>query len=226
MRLITRTHKRTLNFRAHPRTTPSFNRAPQVSNTTRREARGRPISAHTPRYPRGVLCVLPRSSASWAVPFVCDEPIAGRTTRRFTISLCLHLALVGCSRTVSRNDAVAPATKPTGQIVQLTIDYDDGAEKRVAIAWQEGMTVLDAMAKAKAHPRGFAYDQQGEGKNAMIVQIDDLVNQKGRQDARNWLYYVNGELAQRGCGDWVLKPGDVVLWKFGTYNSPDTNPKP
>jgi hypothetical protein len=142
------------------------------------------------------------------------------------ISLCLLLALAGCSRTASNNDAVAPPTKPTGQAVELVIDYDDGAQKRVAIAWQEGMTVLGAMAQAKSHPRGFTYDQQGEGKNAMIVQIDDLVNQRGGKDARNWLYYVNGELAQRGCGDWTLQPGDVVLWKFGIYNSPDTSPKP
>lgn len=132
------------------------------------------------------------------------------------LSLCLLLAVAGCSRTASQTDE-PPPPKPTGQTVQLVIDYEDGAEKHVTIPWQERMTVLDAMAKAKTHPHGFNYEQRYDGKNAMIIQIDDLVNQKGGEGARNWIYRVNGTLADRGCGEWLLRPDDVVLWKFGTY---------
>jgi hypothetical protein len=136
---------------------------------------------------------------------------------KFVLCLVL-LALAGCSG----KDGAA-AAKGTGPTVQLVFDYDDGAEKRIAVPWQEGQTVLDAMVQATVHPRGIAFEQRGEGKNAMIVRIDDLANQQAGGEGKNWIYRVNGKLADRGCGEWTLRPGDVVLWRFTLYNSQEAD---
>ena len=33
-------------------------------------------------------------------------------------------------------------------------------------------------------------------------------------DGKNWLYRVNGKLADKSAGAYVLAPGDVILWRF------------
>ncbi len=106
----------------------------------------------------------------------------------------------------------ADPDKPT---VTVTIDYGDGAQKRFTdIAWKKEMTVLDAMKVAEKHPRGIRMTYRGSGSTALLTKIDDLENE-GR--GRNWIYRVNGELADRSFGIFELKPGDRVLWRFERY---------
>ncbi len=96
--------------------------------------------------------------------------------------------------------------------VRVVVDYGDGVEKHfTAISWREGMTVLDAMQAAQEHPRGLKFKFRGSGATAFLTQIDDLENQ-GR--GGNWVYRVNGELAERSFGVYHLEAGDAVLWRF------------
>lgn len=106
--------------------------------------------------------------------------------------------------------AVAPITaaEPT---VSLTVDYGDGVEKKfTALAWKEGLTVLDALSAAAKHPRGVKIDRRGNGELAFVTAIDDVKNDGGK----NWLYFVNEKAADRSCGIYALKSGDAVVWKF------------
>jgi len=48
----------------------------------------------------------------------------------------------------------------------------------------------------------------------MLTRIDDLANEGS---GRNWIYRVNGKLADRGIGAFNLKLGDTVLWRFEKY---------
>jgi hypothetical protein len=99
--------------------------------------------------------------------------------------------------------------------VRLIIDYGDGVQKHFTqLRWQNGMTVLDALEAAQKHPRGIEVKYRGKGATAFLTQIDDLENQ-GR--GRNWVYRVNGKLADRSFARFTLKSGDTVLWKFGQY---------
>ena len=101
------------------------------------------------------------------------------------------------------------------QVVQLTIDFGDGAEKRfTAIAFREGITVLDVLEAAKAHPHGVAFASRGSGAMTLVTKIDDVANQEGAAGAKNWLFFVNEKLADRGCGAASVKPGDSILWRY------------
>jgi len=111
-------------------------------------------------------------------------------------------------------DGVRAADAPV-QAVHLVIDYGDGVQKVfTAIQWAKGMTVLDAMKKAQAHPRGITFKHTGAGAAAFVTRIDELKNEGAGNGQRNWLYWVNAKLADRGVGAFELQPSDVVLWRF------------
>ena len=102
------------------------------------------------------------------------------------------------------------------QTIELTIDYGDGVKKQfAALNWKSGMTVLDAMKKAKKHPHGITFKSQGSGSIAMLTKIDDLKNQGGR--GKNWIYWINDKIGDRSFAVKSLSPSDHVLWKFARY---------
>lgn len=111
--------------------------------------------------------------------------------------------------------AAEPTAATATKTVKVIIDYCDGVEKHFAsIPWREGMTVLEALKSAQAHPRGIRVVQRGTGATAFVTQIDDLANEG---NGRNWVYRVNGKLGDVGCGARQLVAGDSVLWKFEVY---------
>ncbi|MEX2027669.1 MAG: DUF4430 domain-containing protein [Pirellulaceae bacterium] len=112
--------------------------------------------------------------------------------------------------------ALAAAAEPAEEkSVKLTIDYGDGVQKVfVALPWQEKMTVLAALEAAGKHPRGVKLAHQGSGERVLVTAIDELKNE-GR--GKNWLYEVNGKLADKSAGVYELSAGDAVLWRFKAY---------
>ena len=129
--------------------------------------------------------------------------------RYHAANLCFPSDYLGLGR-CRRLQAAEPA-----KTVKLTIDYGDGVQKVFSeLAWKEGLTVFAALGQAAEHPRGIKLTHQGQGATTLVTAIDDLKNE-GR--GRNWVYDVNGKLADRGCGVWELQAGDAVLWRFGGY---------
>jgi hypothetical protein len=113
------------------------------------------------------------------------------------------------------HQAISQQPKSASKHVRLVIDYGDGVEKHfTAIAWKHEMTVLDAMIAARKHPRGIKFVHRGSGKTAFLTKIDDLENE-GR--GSNWIYRVNGKLANQSFAVFPVKPADTILWEFGEY---------
>jgi hypothetical protein len=134
---------------------------------------------------------------------------------------CFALALVvGCvpPRESASDGQFAAAKKPTGPAVRLVVDFADGLEKHYQLDWRDAMTVLDALESASRRQRGIIYSHSGSGERAMVTAIDGLANEGGGGAGRNWIYRVNGELADKSCGVYEIRPDDVILWKFGTYD--------
>ena len=99
--------------------------------------------------------------------------------------------------------------------VALVVDYGDGVQKHFPqMQWRESMTVLDLMEAAKKHPRGIDFQYRGRGPTAFLFQIDDLKNE-GR--GRNWVYRINGQLADRSFAVHAVQREDRVVWEFGEY---------
>jgi len=115
----------------------------------------------------------------------------------------------------------SPAAETKPQTVQMVVDYGDGAEIRLtALPHRAGMTVLDAIEAAGAHPHGVKFKLRGMGTTTFVTQIGDVKNEGGGVKNRNWIYTVDGEQPEVGVGAFELKPGNVILWKFGVadYN--------
>ena len=120
-----------------------------------------------------------------------------------SLAIAIYLAPLSAS-------ADEPAAEKT---VKLTIDYGDGVQKVFgALPWKEKLTVFAALEAAAKHPRGIKLTHQGTGERILVTAIDDVKNE-GR--GRNWLYEVNGKLADRSAGVFELSSGDAVLWRFG-----------
>jgi uncharacterized protein DUF4430 len=104
------------------------------------------------------------------------------------------------------------------QVVKLVIDYNDGAQKVFpAIAWKDGLTVLDALEEAKTPAHGITFKYNGKGETAFLTQIDDLKNEGGGKEKKNWQYWINSAYADRGFGVRKLSAGDTVVWKFAVF---------
>lgn len=127
------------------------------------------------------------------------------------------LALIAALQVNSMADEKKSPTEPKQKpIVMVTIDYGDGMQKRFpTIPWNQKMTVVDAMEWAGKHPRGIKFSSRGKGATTLIHQIDDLKNGGGQK--KNWIFRVNGKMADRSCGVFLLKEGDRVLWRFEEY---------
>ncbi|WP_425400981.1 DUF4430 domain-containing protein [Aeoliella sp.] len=112
------------------------------------------------------------------------------------------------------------ATQPAGPV----IDPADGVTlltegepnlPTVTVVYSDGMVVLDALVAAEQANERWSFTYQGEGDSALLIRLAGLENEGG--EGRNWLYEVNGELAQMSLGVQPVRPGDRILWKFVTY---------
>jgi hypothetical protein len=114
------------------------------------------------------------------------------------------------------------APRPAGaqnasSTVRLVIDYGDGTIKTITdLSWKKGDTVLDAMNAAKAHPHGITFSYTGSGASAFLTKIDDVANEGGGGNRKNWQYWVNTAYGHRSFAAFDLQPLDVVFWRFMT----------
>jgi len=105
--------------------------------------------------------------------------------------------------------------EPSARWVSVVIDYNDGVQKHFKrVAWQSGLTVLDAMQIVGKHPRGIRFSYRGKGARALLYRIDDLENES---NGHNWIYRINGTLADRSFGIRKIKQGDTILWKYEKF---------
>ena len=118
------------------------------------------------------------------------------------------------SGAVSKDGAQAPAVS----IVRMVIDYGNGVEKHYTrVPHREGMTVLDVMEFAKTLKPGLSFEYSGRNRTALLRSIDGLANQGGGSESRNWVFRVNGALADKSFAIYRLQSGDVVLWRYDVY---------
>ncbi|MHB0957281.1 MAG: DUF4430 domain-containing protein [Pirellulaceae bacterium] len=134
---------------------------------------------------------------------------------RRLLLLATALFLGGIAQFAGQLGRAVAEDPPRPPSVRMVIDYGDGVEKHfTALAWTEGMTVMDALVAARKHPRGIKFVHRGKDATAFLTQIDEVENE-GR--GRNWIYRVNDELASKSFALLEVKAGDTILWKFGEY---------
>jgi hypothetical protein len=98
--------------------------------------------------------------------------------------------------------------------IELGFVFEDGVAKVVPVEWSRGTTVLDALKSASQKPHGIRFRASGDGRAAFVTEIDGQPN----DTSGNWMYSVNGDVATVGCGERVLKHGDIVSWEFVPFD--------
>lgn len=126
----------------------------------------------------------------------------------------LTMGLVGCSGGQEENQpesaAAVDESKPVGEV---RVEIVSGPEDRVVVTIPEvveGTTLLDVMKRIE-NPQ---VSIQGSESNALVIGFGDLMQAGGE----GWTYRVNGEWADRGVGAYEVKPGDTILWSYGSYD--------
>jgi hypothetical protein len=102
-------------------------------------------------------------------------------------------------------------------VVRMVIDYNDGSTRTFQVSWKKDMTVKDALDAAKALGHGFDYRSIGSGETAKLERIDDVQNQGGGANRKNWQFWINDKFADKSFGIYVLNADDRVLWKFDVF---------
>jgi hypothetical protein len=132
----------------------------------------------------------------------------------FVLPLSLGL-LIGCqteSRPIERADSGDTMTLGT---VQLQIDFAGKREPiSLSVPCSANSTVLTSLQRAQDQG-DLEFKSIGSGPAAFVVSIEGIKN--ADQQGRNWVFRINGIMANLGCGAFRVTPGDEIQWEFGEY---------
>lgn len=85
-------------------------------------------------------------------------------------------------------------------------------DKKYEIYLQENGTVYDLMSVLEQ--RG-EIDFKGRVSAGLGFFVDEINGQKNSpSNNKFWIYYINGKTAEVGISNYVLKPNDVINWKY------------
>jgi hypothetical protein len=125
-------------------------------------------------------------------------------------------AVAGCqSESASTASAVAQPERETESVVLLQIDFrgqQDNLELEVPCSTES--TAFEVL-KIASRQAGFSLETTGQGQTAFVKSIAGVANQGAGGD--NWVFHVNGALADRGSGVYPLQSKDQLRWVFGKY---------
>ncbi len=125
-------------------------------------------------------------------------------------ALACVLAAVGCRQEPIGAPDIELAAKKDKANATVVIDPGDGQSKTYKdVGVGEKTTVIDALESLKS--RGLAFESRGTGATAFVESINGI---KNTGSGKNWIYYVNDKKSTVGAGVYVLKPDDIVLWKY------------
>lgn len=134
-------------------------------------------------------------------------------TKRIGIIFIILISVFGLG--VSFGYVLKPATESTtlgdSEIVtNVTIDYGNGdIQAFPSEVLLEGSSALDQL-KAIERRHGILIESRTfPGIGIFIEGIHGVRN----TNVSYWQYWVNGEYAKIGAGQYMLKDGDIVLWK-------------
>jgi len=108
--------------------------------------------------------------------------------------------------------AIQPKTiAPIEEKAILIIDDEIREPQTFEMKVKEKTTVFDLLKQT-----GIVLDYAEYDMGIWIEAIGGLQNNK--KEKKNWMYYVNGEKANKGAGEQIVKPGDKIEWKYEKVN--------
>ncbi len=96
---------------------------------------------------------------------------------------------------------------PVEEKALLVIDDGIGELQTFKMEVGEKTTVFDLLKQTE-----IALDYTEYDIGIWIKAIGGLQNNK--KEKKNWMYYINGEKANKGAGEQIVKPGDKIEWRY------------
>jgi len=90
--------------------------------------------------------------------------------------------------------------------IRATLIIENSSTTTCEAKISAGSTVFDLM-KACSIP----FEEEG----GFVISINGISQDPGAN--KYWLYYVNGEFAQVGAGDYIVQEGDEITWKLESF---------
>ena len=105
--------------------------------------------------------------------------------------------------------ALAEKSYPVNRLHSLRIE---GKNDQICDAYIKVKTALDIVENGST-VCGYTYFIEQTGWGPYLKRIND----EEAHDLIGWLYFVNYEMPMIGANDYILEPGDEVLWYFGDW---------
>jgi hypothetical protein len=103
--------------------------------------------------------------------------------------------------------------KPTTPTIE---QYSNGTTSKQITNYQlpvtSTSTALEAMRNARLDFKTKTFSGLGE----FVEEIGGL--KSDQQNGKYWIYYINGKSAKLGISTQIVKPGDLIEWKYGNAN--------
>jgi len=101
------------------------------------------------------------------------------------------------------------------QTFSLMVDFGDGKlETFQDVSFGEQETLFLAMQKKLGEEKIDFGFKEYEGLGTLITKIGEKENGTGNE---YWQYWVNNRHADVGADQYLVRPGNVILWKFSSY---------
>ena len=129
-----------------------------------------------------------------------------------SLLIAAMLPLMGCDSGPSGSAAGSSTAAGT---VQLEIDFrGKRANISVDVPCSLDSTVFQIMERAR-NMGDLEFESTGSDDSAFISSIGGIENEGRSGD--NWVFRVNDELGDRGCGVIAVNKSDHILWVLGKY---------
>lgn len=124
-------------------------------------------------------------------------------------------ALNSVVQSVATN-AVSGQLSAISSPASIMLDYGDGRVRVYPdLTIETGETALSLLEKtAKTATLNFT-TKSFSGLGLLVESVGDKVN---GTDGKYWQYWVNNRALPVGAGEYKVKPGDIIEWKFINYH--------
>lgn len=135
-----------------------------------------------------------------------------------TLIFALVISLVACNPN-QENQAQDQAEVSYPGEVSITIQ-DGKSKSRLTVLVAEKSNLLSIMEAQKIEQK-LSFEVKGEGDMTFVESLNGVKNEGPGDDKHNWLFAVNGRLANQGIGQLQISANDSVTWCFLLWKDRD-----
>jgi hypothetical protein len=125
-----------------------------------------------------------------------------------TLLIILTVFILSCGDSDGQND------ERSKDDISIRITRDHGSvlisEKRVS--YKKGMTAMDVLVS------NFEVETAYNGGFVKSIEGINSTTEAGAGRGRDWFYYVNGGEPKKGAAEYLLEPGDTIIFDFHKWS--------